>query len=184
MNFKALIEKVSLLPAKIKELPVLGSIKALFARKPRRKTGFSRKSRPAAETTSVSQTDVSKRPLFTVLEEKFLQRFPENKRRPILFGFGGIVVFFLILLISALTMRSGTPERRTAPNLAASFAIPPDELFFPSEPDTLPEFILERESRHSWSLEDIRPYWRVPGNTELWQNQIRSTIDRLMEGVP
>ena len=62
--------------------------------------------------------------------------------------------------------------------------IPPEELFIPTEPDFLPEFLLEREPRSSWSLDEIRPYWKNPGTPEFWQEEIKSAVDKLMEGVP
>lgn len=114
--------------------------------------------------------------------ERFLHRFPEKKRRPILIGFGGLVLLFLILF--PLAIHSGGSKKRVPQNAADGFSIQLDEFFTSQEPDFLPEFLLERQPRSSWSLEDIRPYWKDPGDTGLWKEQIKSAVDKLMEGVP
>ena len=106
-----------------------------------------------------------------------------GKKGPMLFVFGGAVVFFLIVLILVLSLNA-RGRRESAPIMRAAYTIPPEELFIPDEPDFLPDFLLEREPRHFWSVEDIRPYWRIPGNPEFWQDVIRSTVDELMENVP
>ena len=118
------------------------------------------------------------------LETRFLHSFPEKQRRPVLLGIGGLTLLFIFLLISIPVTLSGR-TRQTAPaRVASGFIIPSDELFIPSEPDVLPYFIIEREPRGFWILEDLRPYWRAPENTDLWREQISSAVDRLMEGVP
>lgn len=118
------------------------------------------------------------------LTDRFLGRFPEGKRRPILFGFGALAALFFILLIAAVLMHSGSPKESASQGAAAGPVIPSDELFSPAEPDFLPKFLLEREPRFSWSVEDIRPFWKNPANTGLWQGVIKSEVDKLMEGVP
>ena len=118
------------------------------------------------------------------MENRFLHSFPEKKRRPILFGFFGMFVLFLILLISIPITFSGRDKESPASDNTVGFTIPADELFFPSEPDFLPEFLLERQPKGLWSFEDIRPYWRVPENSELWRDQVRSAVERLMENIP
>lgn len=114
---------------------------------------------------------------------RILERFPEEKRRPIMFGTAGALLFFLVIII-ALSANSGRPERAAAQEMAIGPSIPIEELFLPAEPDFLPQFLLEREPRQFWSLDDIRPFWRNPGSPELWRREIHSQVDRLMEGVP
>ena len=116
------------------------------------------------------------------LTDRFLSRFPEGKRRPILFGIGGIVVLFFILIIT-LAVNSGKPKTTTATDIIIGAVIPPEQLFIPAEPDFLPEFLLEREPRRFWTIEDIRHYWRNPGNPDFWREEIKSAVDKLMEGV-
>ena len=106
-----------------------------------------------------------------------------DKKRAALFIAGG--AFLLILVITALALNARGPREGGAPaDMRAAHVIPSEELFIPDEPDFLPPFLLEREPRHFWSVEDIRPYWRSPGNPEFWHGVIRSAVDELMENVP
>jgi len=107
-----------------------------------------------------------------------------NKRKPLLIGFGALAVLFLILIIAAGI--SGSRKRRKAsPDaVVGALTIPIEELFIPAEPDFVPEFIFEREKRRFWSLEDIRPYWKIPDSSDRWREEIKSAVDKLMEGIP
>jgi len=107
-----------------------------------------------------------------------------DKRKPLLIGSGALIGIFLILLIAAGT--SSSKKNRTVSPEAASegLTITMDELFIPAEPDFLPEFVFEREKRMFWSLEDIRPYWKTPDPGDRWREEIKSAVDRLMEGIP
>ena len=121
--------------------------------------------------------------LLISLFDRILQRIPEEKRRPITFGAAGALLFFVVIII-ALSANSGRPERSATTEMATGPSIPIEELFLPAEPDFLPQFLLEREPRQFWTLEDIRPFWRNPGSPELWRREVHSAVDRLMEGVP
>jgi len=68
--------------------------------------------------------------------------------------------------------------------VCAGLVLSQDDFFIPAEPDFLPEFLLERDPGHTWSIEDIRPYWKSPERTGRWQDEIKSAVDKLMEGVP
>ena len=118
------------------------------------------------------------------LTDRFLGRFPAEKRRSMLFALGGLVALLLILVISVLMANFRGPKESTSVDMSAVPVIPPQELFIPGEPDFLPEFLLEREPRRSWSLEDIRPYWRSPADSKRWREEIKSAVDKLMEVVP
>ena len=111
-----------------------------------------------------------------------LSRFPAEKRKPILIVFGGLCALFLILIISALALNSGKSKKDAMPERMAG--IPHEELFSPAEPDFLPKFLLEREPRRFWTVEDARPYWKSPGNPDFWQGEIKTAVDKLLEGVP
>ena len=116
------------------------------------------------------------------LSERFFGRFPAGKRRQGFLVFSGACIFFLILIISIFVMNTGKSEKNNLPGKMAG--IPNEELFSPSEPDFLPGFIFEREPRRFWTIEDVRPYWKIPGNAEYWNREIKTAADKLLEGVP
>jgi len=107
-----------------------------------------------------------------------------DKRKPLFIGFGAMAVLFLILAIAAGILTS--KKRRMVPPgaVAGGLTIAAEELFIPAEPDFVPEFIFEREKRRFWSLEDIRQYWRTPDSGDRWREEIKSAVDKLMEGIP
>jgi len=111
------------------------------------------------------------------------RRFPSGKKKLILFGLGGAVVLIFGLLITIIVVNS-RPKRTGVSNVAAGLTIPAEEFFFPPEPDFLPDFLPERERRYFWTLSDIRQYWKAPGNSGRWMDEIKSTVDSIMEGVP
>ena len=106
------------------------------------------------------------------------------KKRLILLGLGGVTVLLLGLLVFIIVRNVSRSERTGSSNVASGLSIPVEELFFPAEPDFLPGFLPERERRRFWSLDEIRPYWKAPGNSVWWMEEITSTVDSLMEGVP
>jgi len=114
-----------------------------------------------------------------------LERFPAERKRIILFVSAGAAVFFLILIIALAATHSGGPKKNEPPmNMIAEPAIPPEELFMPGEPDFVPKFIPGREPRSSWSVEDVRPYWKIPDKSDRWREEIKSAVDKLLEAVP
>jgi hypothetical protein len=116
--------------------------------------------------------------------DRLLARIPDEKRRPFLIGLGGIGGFFLILLILILSISPGKKTKVSPAIAAPAIVIPHEELFLPAEPNFVPEFLLEREPRRFWSMEDIRPYWKAPEISEHWKDEVKSAVDQLMEGVP
>ena len=113
-----------------------------------------------------------------------LEASAAGKPRRLFFLFGGMAVFFLILLIAALAVNFRRPEESAPAAISLEQPILPEELFIPDEPDFVPEFLLEREARLSWSMDDIRVYWRRPENPAFWQDVLRAAVDELMESVP
>jgi len=111
-----------------------------------------------------------------------LDRLPPEKRRTLLFAFGGLCALFIFLIILTLAFSSGKTKNGASPAKLAG--IPREELFYPEEPDFLPAFLLKRPPKHFWTAEDARPWWKIPGNPEFWQNEIKTAVDKLMEGVP
>jgi len=109
----------------------------------------------------------------------------ERKKKIIFFSLVGAAVLLvfgiLIIIIVENASKSGSAG---IPNIVSGITIPSEELFYPSEPDFLPGFLPERETHRFWALDDIRPYWKAPGNSVWWMEEIISTVDSLMEGVP
>ena len=127
--------------------------------------------------------------MFNNLKERVLHAFgpglfTDKKRRPLLFAAGGLAVLFLVLVIAAILWNSGGSGTSARPDGVVTLVIPAGELFIPAEPDFVPGFIPEREVRHFWTVEDIRPYWRIPEKSWHWQGEITSSVDILLEGVP
>ena len=117
---------------------------------------------------------------------ELLGNFSGKKQRLLLFALAGVAVLFLVLLVSALALRSRRSTESVPSDISSGprITIPPEELFLPAQPDSLPEYLLEREPRGFWSIEDIRPYWRNPAAPDIWQDEIKSAVDKLMEAVP
>ena len=107
-----------------------------------------------------------------------------RKKRLILLGLMGTVVLLFGILVALLVANIPRPGRADVLNVAPGLSIPVEEFFFPVEPDFLPGFLPEREPRRYWTLDDIRLYWRAPGNSDWWMEGITSTVDSIMEGVP
>ncbi|MDR0759621.1 MAG: hypothetical protein LBF74_05855 [Treponema sp.] len=83
----------------------------------------------------------------------------------------------------------GNAGTESSQELSAAFSprnVPPEEFFLPDEPDFLPETILERERRESWTEEDARPFWRDPldDGTFDYTELMSRVIDDLMERAP
>ena len=115
---------------------------------------------------------------------RLIDRIPAERKRPVLIGLGGLFGLLLILLIVIHAVKPGRQRDNSLQAAARGLVIPQEELFIPEEPDFIPEFILEREPRRYWSLEDIRHYWRAPEKNERWREEIKSAVDKLMEVVP
>ena len=116
------------------------------------------------------------------LIDSLLDRIPEEKKRPFLIGLGSLGGLILLLLVLVI-VKPGRGANSTSA-MARGLVIPQEELFLPSEPDFVPEFLLEREPRRAWLLEDIRPYWKSPEISGFWREEIKTTIDNLLEGIP
>jgi hypothetical protein len=150
--------------------------------------GIPEKARSLFDKSKEPKTEDSKMPnffsfLFTRLKNLFTGAGPD-KRKPMLMGFGALAGIFLILVIAA-GISSSKKRRTISPETASEgLTIAAEELFIPAEPDFIPEFIFEREKRRFWSLEDIRPYWRTPDPGDRWKEEIKSAVDKLMEGIP
>ena len=159
----------------------------IFKKTKRPKTKRPKTRRPKSRT-AFSKTKAFKKPRFLSdlldLLNSLLDRVGPNKKKPLLIGFGALAGFFLVLAIVAGILSSKKKQVVSPKIVAEGAGIPADELFIPAEPDFLPEFVFEREKRSFWSLEDIRPYWKAPDKNDRWIEEIKSAVDKLMEGIP
>jgi len=116
------------------------------------------------------------------------KHLPVGKKQRLFFAVGGFTCLFLILLVVILAVNMGGAKKSPETTMAAGPVVPADELFIPAEPDFVPEFLLERNPRSFWSVDDVRPYWRNPGSgtvgSDWWRGAVKSAVDELMEGVP
>ena len=182
MGFSGIIEKFTGILEKIK-----GIFTGLFSTVKHIKLPSVKLSMPKVHGPDLSQASNKLGGVFDgahAFIDRFLDRIPEEKRRPVLIGLGGLLGLFLVLLIAALALNSGKRQKSSPAAMTAGFTIPQEELFIPEEPDFIPEFLLVREPRRYWSLEDIRPFWRALEYDERWKEEITSAVDQLMEGVP
>jgi hypothetical protein len=115
----------------------------------------------------------------------------ETKRRLVVICLGGFLGTILLCLIAVLLVAGLAGDEKTgaAQSLESAFgpmAIPQEELFLPGEPEFLPELLLERERRETWTADDGRPYWSDPREDAdpLWRERVRTEIDALLENVP
>jgi hypothetical protein len=117
------------------------------------------------------------------LADRLLSRIPREKQKPLLLCFGGIVI--LLISLTVITMASGGRGEGVVRE-TVELAIPPEDLFFPGEPDFVPSLLLEREPRGFWTPDDIAPFWEDPGNLgrDQWLREMELVIDKLMEDVP
>ena len=147
--------------------------------------GFLKKIKEAILVLSPKVISFPKDPFARFANDEVRKSHKVESKRLIVFilaGVAAVLIFSIIIII--VTSTTARPEGGELPAITAGFSIPSEELFFPSEPDFLPGFLPEREPRRFWSLEEIRQYWKTPGNPDWWREEIKSTVDNLMEGVP
>jgi hypothetical protein len=87
---------------------------------------------------------------------------------------------------AAFARKAGKEERPVPPEGSWQFAIPPEEIFLPDEPDFIPGVLLGREKRASWTDQDAAVFWQDPlkEGEERWREKIETAIDEFMERVP
>jgi hypothetical protein len=123
--------------------------------------------------------------VFTEKKEAFsslVTGIPEKTFRLIQFGALGLSGLALILLVLSMVIRSGSSQTEAV--------LPPPrapEDFFPAdEPDYIPQVLLEREPRSSWTAEDAGSSWTNPldQGEEVWKGRLKAAVDELLESVP
>jgi hypothetical protein len=101
----------------------------------------------------------------------------------------GFLLLVLLLVISIRMNHNRDEIQSTSPGENQLFAAPliePEELFLPTEPDLIPNVILDREPKASWTEEDAEQFWNDPLNedSDVWRNRIFNAVDDMMENVP
>jgi hypothetical protein len=124
--------------------------------------------------------------LVNYIKDWFKNLSGKEKRRLALVCTAG---FSLLLTFSVVvSMRvSGREKQPVEPEkVRFNVAIPAEELFLPDEPDFLPEVLLERERRSSWTEQDALEYWQNPliSGEEQWREKLESAINEFLERVP
>ena len=118
------------------------------------------------------------------LSDKLLDRIPQEKRRFFLLILGGLVFFSICLTVVSITIgRRGPADSRA---IIVDPGIPPEELFYPREPDFLPPLLLERDPHQPWTVENLELFWKNPKvlNEDKWRETASAAVDKLLDGVP
>jgi hypothetical protein len=118
--------------------------------------------------------------------------FFQTRRKPVFLGLGGAALIVLLGFVGVALAQGharGVRTRARAGELTESFKplpIAPEDLFFPDEPDALPEFIPARPQRETWTAEDTAEYWTDPlaGKEALWRDRLGEAAEELLEAVP
>ena len=111
--------------------------------------------------------------------------------RILMISAAAILVIIVLLLILAIVSHPKTGQQQAgyfdrANDPIERETLPAEDFFLPYEPDFVPDVLLEREPKESWTEEDTRPFWTDPleGNEGTWRKRIESEIDSLLEHVP
>ena len=115
----------------------------------------------------------------------------KNNTKVIMITVGALMVIIALLLVLAIVshtrnLSGGDSQSDTGNDPILRERLPVEDFFLPYEPDFVPDVLLEREPRDSWTEEDARPFWTNPleGNEGMWRKRIESGIDSLLEHVP
>jgi hypothetical protein len=130
----------------------------------------------------------------------FVKILPEKifHRKILFIGLGAVLFILLVLIVCFITvviLMNRIPDSPAPGTEALSGALQPgdlrpqiplEDLFFPEEPDFLPDVIPERERRDFWTAGDAEPFWYNPldEGEKQWRDRIESVIDELLEQAP
>jgi hypothetical protein len=118
--------------------------------------------------------------------------FFQTRQKVAFLGLGGAALAVVLGFIVAALMQGHARvvgARARAGEVTESFKplpIAPEDLFFPEEPDALPEFIPARPQRETWTAEDAAEYWSDPlaGKEALWRDRLGAAVEDMLEAVP
>jgi len=124
--------------------------------------------------------------IFQYIKERFENLSDGQKRKLVLICTGVFAaILTLCVVISLIKPPQGTLPSGVETTLL-NFAIPSEEMFLPDEPEFLPEVIIERERRSSWTEDDAAQYWQDPlrNGEQQWRDKIEAAVDKFLERVP
>ena len=135
-----------------------------------------------------------------MIDREDLIAYLESHMKLVIGATAGLLVLLVLLLALGLSSGSTGTDRsegqsgRSQPSAkkdakggaVAIPAIPPETLWIPSEPLTVPGVLLSREPRERWSAEDAKEWYTVPDDTLLSDLAAVSArqIDEILESVP
>ena len=131
-----------------------------------------------------------KKPFSALSGNSFLHK--RINTRVVIIIAGAFLVIIALLLVFALVSRRRAGSEQTDGFSASAYEpllhdnSSSEDFFLPYEPDFVPDVLLEREPKDSWTEEDALPFWTDPleGNEGEWRKRIESGIDSLLEHVP
>lgn len=123
------------------------------------------------------------------LREKIESLISDRRNLLLICGCAVGCILLLLILVILLGTNHNQEERSQDSQKSPLFTfqtIKPEEFFLPSEPDFLPEVILDRKPKTLWTDEDAKQFWHDPlnGNAEVWKNRIIRAVDELLENIP
>ena len=129
---------------------------------------------------------VSLEKIIGTIQDKLGKLTTEEKRRLVLICTAGVVVILIVSVVISARNFSGEELSAEPGRMNIRSAIPAEEIFFPEEPDFLPEVLLEREQRLAWTEQDALEYWQDPliHGEEQFRIKIETAIDEILERVP
>jgi hypothetical protein len=119
------------------------------------------------------------------------REFAHKEPKLMFLGAGGVVlVLVVIVLVIVILSRSGGGPGSMGDSdaIAGLFEneLSGEEFFLGEEPDFLPQALLERNRRDSWTAEDASPFWTDPmeEGPRAYEDLMKDVVDRIMERVP
>jgi hypothetical protein len=100
----------------------------------------------------------------------------------------GVVAVFLLTLVVISLINAESAKKLQSPipvENSRLISIPLEDIFLPDEPDFLPNAILKKQPK-KWDAQDVRPFWTNPleNDSFQWQDNIKNTVDKIMEKTP
>ena len=108
----------------------------------------------------------------------------KSVRRFLIFlGCAALSAVIITVVLSIVEQR--TPQKKISETFKLK-KIPAEDIFVPDEPDFLPEVLLEKEQKKTWTEEDAAPFWTDPreDSEDALKANIKNQVDKLLEKIP